>query len=54
MGVSGSTGNISMTGTITAAGHINGKTESFTGTGKPTTPTVAGVYMGSDNTAAPV
>ena len=34
MGVSGSTGNISTNGTITAAGNINGKNGSFTGIGK--------------------
>ena len=52
MGVSGTTGNITTNGTITAVGNINGKTGSCTGTGKPLAPTAAGVYMGLDTTAA--
>ena len=52
MGVSGSIGNNSTNGTITAVGHINGKLGSFTGTGKPIAPTVAGVCIGLDTTAA--
>ena len=52
MRVSGSTGNMSANGTITAAGSINGTTGTFTGIGKPTDPTVKGVYMGLDTTAA--
>ena len=34
--------------TITAAGNLNGKTGSFTGTGEPVAPTAAGVYLGLD------
>jgi hypothetical protein len=64
MAVSGATGNISTNGTITAvgntstngtitaAGNINGKTGSFTGTGKPLAPTAAGVYIGLDGTSS--
>jgi hypothetical protein len=52
MVVTGATGNISTNGTITAVGNITGKTGLFTGTGKPTAPTAAGVYIGLDNTSA--
>ena len=52
MGVSGSTGNISTNGTITAAGNINGKMDHSQVLAKPTTQTAPGVYIGFDNTAA--
>ena len=52
VGISSSTGNISTNGTITAAGNITGKTGSFTGIGKPTAPTAAGVYIGLDNSSS--
>ena len=49
MGVSGSTCKMSTNETITAAGHINGKAGSLTGTnGKLVAPTAAGVYIGLD------
>ena len=52
MGVSGSIGNFSTILTKTAVGIINCNNGSFTGTGKPTTPTAAGVFIGLDTTAA--
>ena len=50
--MSGSTGNITTNGTITASGSINGKHGPFTGTGQPLAPTAAGVYFGLDTAAA--
>ena len=53
IGTTTPTSTLEVIGTITATGNINGRTGSFTGTGKPPAPTAAGVYMGlDDNTTA--
>jgi hypothetical protein len=58
MGVSGTTGNITTNGTITAAGNITGSVGSFIyivcrgTTGRPIIPTAVGALLGADGHGA--